>query len=185
MSEKAQATQASEPLVRIEGLTKTFATGDGSLNVLDNLDFEVGAGERIAVVGQSGVGKSTFLHILGTLDHPTHGKVYFRGEDAFSEEMDLWTESNGVTFSMGTLQQTVVLAKQAGFIEVKSRDRNDWYCGYARDELERIKGPLWGQYVELFGQEDAGACVEGAQLRMLAAEQGHLRPGHIRGRRPF
>jgi len=110
---------------------------------------------------------------------------WFRGEDAFSEEMDLWTESNGVTFSMGTLQQAVVLAKQAGFIEVKSRDRNDWYCGYARDELERIKGPLWGQYVELFGQEDAGACVEGAQLRMLAAEQGHLRPGHIRGRRPF
>ncbi len=110
---------------------------------------------------------------------------WFRGEDTFSEEMDLWIENNGVTFSMGTLQQAVVLAKHAGFIGVQTSDRNDWYCGYTRDELERIKGPLWEQYVELFGEEDAGACVEGAHLRMVVAEQGQLCPGHIRGRKPF
>jgi SAM-dependent methyltransferase len=109
---------------------------------------------------------------------------WFRGEDTLSEEMDLWIENNGV-FSMSTLRQAAKLVEQAGFIGVQTSDRNDWYCGYARDELERIKGPLWEQYVELFGEEDAGACVEGAHFRMLVAEQGQLRPGHIRGRKPF
>jgi len=77
---------ATEPLVRIEGLTKEYQTGDGTLSVLSDLDFEVRGGERVAVVGQSGVGKSTFLHILGTLDHPTRGHVSFRGEDVFSQD---------------------------------------------------------------------------------------------------
>ncbi len=85
MSETAQVARG-EPLVRIEQLTKDYRTGDGALSVLRDLDFEVSAGERIAVVGQSGVGKSTFLHILGTLDHPTRGKVYFRGEDVFAKD---------------------------------------------------------------------------------------------------
>ncbi len=75
-----------QPLVRVAGLTKSYQTGDGTLEVLKKLDLEIVAGERIAVVGQSGVGKSTFLHILGTLDHPTEGRVYFRGEDVFAKE---------------------------------------------------------------------------------------------------
>jgi lipoprotein-releasing system ATP-binding protein len=79
-------TASVEPLVRIEQLTKDYQTGDGTLSVLKQLDFEVGAGDRVAVVGQSGVGKSTFLHILGTLDHPTRGKVLFRGEDVFAKD---------------------------------------------------------------------------------------------------
>ncbi|MFT5441884.1 MAG: lipoprotein-releasing system ATP-binding protein [Myxococcota bacterium] len=77
---------ASEPLVKISKLTKSYETGDGTLDVLKDLEFEVQAGERIAVVGQSGVGKSTFLHILGTLDHPTSGNLYFRGEDVFAKD---------------------------------------------------------------------------------------------------
>ncbi len=85
MSEKEQVALA-EPLVRIDRLTKEYQTGNGTLSVLKDLDFEIRAGERIAVVGQSGVGKSTFLHILGTLDHPTHGNVYFRGEDVFAKD---------------------------------------------------------------------------------------------------
>jgi len=73
-----------ESLVRVEGLRKSFETGDASIEVLAGVDLEVAPGERLAIVGQSGVGKSTLLHILGTLDHPTSGKVYFRGEDVFS-----------------------------------------------------------------------------------------------------
>ena len=73
------------PLIEIEGLSKTFETGDGSIDVLKGLDLTIEAGDRIAIVGQSGVGKSTLLHILGTLDHPTSGRVRFRGEDVFSK----------------------------------------------------------------------------------------------------
>ena len=85
-SNETPPVAATEPLVRIEGLTKEYQTGDGTLSVLSELDFEVRGGERVAVVGQSGVGKSTFLHILGTLDHPTRGHVSFRGEDVFSQD---------------------------------------------------------------------------------------------------
>jgi len=75
----------SDVLVRVCGLQKSFETGvDGVIEVLRGLDFSIDVGERFAIVGASGVGKSTLLHILGTLDHPTAGRVEFRGEDLFS-----------------------------------------------------------------------------------------------------
>ena len=88
MSEsKVVETEAEKaPLVRIENVSKQYQTGDGTLSVLKDLDWEIRSGERIAIVGQSGVGKSTFLHILGTLDHPTSGTVYFDGEDVFAKD---------------------------------------------------------------------------------------------------
>ena len=65
------------------GLTKIFGTGVKRVEVFKDLNFLVNEGERIAIVGASGVGKSTLLHILGTLDKPTAGKVYFKGQDVF------------------------------------------------------------------------------------------------------
>ncbi|MBW2272823.1 MAG: ABC transporter ATP-binding protein [Deltaproteobacteria bacterium] len=85
MSERSGHDGSGELLIRVEALGKSFETGDGTIDVLSDLDFEVRAGERIAVLGQSGVGKSTLLHILGTLDHPTRGQVLFRGEDVFAK----------------------------------------------------------------------------------------------------
>jgi lipoprotein-releasing system ATP-binding protein len=86
-SQPAAATSESgaELLIEIDGLCKTFETADGGIEVLRSLDLEVRAGDRIAIVGQSGVGKSTLLHILGTLDRPTSGSVRFRGEEVFDK----------------------------------------------------------------------------------------------------
>jgi len=70
--------------VRVEALHKSFETGEASIEVLSGVDLEIEEGARVAIVGHSGVGKSTLLHILGTLDHPTSGRVYFRGEDVFA-----------------------------------------------------------------------------------------------------
>jgi len=73
----------SSPLLQAVELSKSF--GDGHrLHVLTDLDFEVAAGESVAIVGQSGVGKSTLLHVLGSLDRPSAGKVFFDGIDVFS-----------------------------------------------------------------------------------------------------
>jgi lipoprotein-releasing system ATP-binding protein len=73
----------SKPLLQAVGLSKSF--GDGRrVRVLTDLDFEVAPGESVAIVGQSGVGKSTLLHVLGSLDQPNAGKVYFDGIDVFS-----------------------------------------------------------------------------------------------------
>lgn len=68
-------------LLRAEGLHKIFTEAGKEIHVLKGLDLEVREGERLAIVGESGVGKSTLLHILGTLDRPTRGKILYRGED--------------------------------------------------------------------------------------------------------
>jgi lipoprotein-releasing system ATP-binding protein len=61
-------------------------SGPEALHVLDGIDLDIQQGEMLAVVGASGVGKSTFLHILGGLDRPTSGRVLFGNVDVFSLE---------------------------------------------------------------------------------------------------
>lgn len=73
--------QDSFELLKAENLNKSFREGDEEIHVLRNLHLEVGRGERLAILGESGVGKSTLLHIMGTLDRPTSGKLTFCGRD--------------------------------------------------------------------------------------------------------
>jgi len=58
-------------------------TGPVEIPVLDGIDLDIRTGEMLSIVGASGVGKSTFLHILGALDRPTSGKVYYGDLDVF------------------------------------------------------------------------------------------------------
>jgi lipoprotein-releasing system ATP-binding protein len=76
----------SEDLVRVEDLRRSFATGDGSIEVLRGIDLSIRHGERLAILGNSGVGKSTLLHILGTLDRPSSGRVLWDGRDLFERD---------------------------------------------------------------------------------------------------
>jgi lipoprotein-releasing system ATP-binding protein len=71
-------------MLRLEGITKTFSSGTETLEVLRGIDLTVEEGEIVAIIGPSGVGKSTLLHIMGALDTPTEGKVYVRATDVFA-----------------------------------------------------------------------------------------------------
>ena len=71
----------SEALLEAVGVWRSFTTGDGVIEVLRGVDLRIQPAERIAILGDSGVGKSTLLHVLGTLDRPSAGQVLFRGED--------------------------------------------------------------------------------------------------------
>jgi lipoprotein-releasing system ATP-binding protein len=80
----ATGSGGAELLLRAEALDKSFFDVDREVSVLRGLEMEVRTGEEIAIVGQSGVGKSTLLHVLGSLETPTAGKVYFEGQDLFA-----------------------------------------------------------------------------------------------------
>ncbi|MEC4889701.1 MAG: ABC transporter ATP-binding protein [Nitrospira sp.] len=70
-------------MIRITGLHKSFVMGQQELTVLKGIDLEIPRGQMVAVVGASGAGKSTMLHIMGMLDRPTKGTVYFNDQDLF------------------------------------------------------------------------------------------------------
>ena len=79
----------SAPLLSVENLVKQYDTGGGEpLTVLRDLDLSVQEGEIVAVVGESGTGKSTLLHLLGALDRPTAGTIQFKGTDLFAKSDD-------------------------------------------------------------------------------------------------
>ncbi|WP_202840452.1 lipoprotein-releasing ABC transporter ATP-binding protein LolD [Luteimonas saliphila] len=69
-----------EYVIRAETLGKTYAEGSMRTPVFDGLDFQVEAGETVAILGASGAGKSTLLHLLGGLDTPSAGEVYVTGQ---------------------------------------------------------------------------------------------------------
>ncbi len=71
-------------LLRAQAVDKRFVDAGREIWVLRGLNLEVAAGEEIAIVGQSGVGKSTLLHVLGSLEPPTAGRIYFEGQDLFA-----------------------------------------------------------------------------------------------------
>ncbi|MFT7433021.1 MAG: lipoprotein-releasing system ATP-binding protein [Alphaproteobacteria bacterium] len=66
-------------ILKAENLHKSFKSNAEDLSILDGVNLEINAGERIAIIGQSGSGKSTFLQIAGLLDTPTSGDVFIEG----------------------------------------------------------------------------------------------------------
>lgn len=78
--------ESEQPLVVAKDLTRHFPSGETTLEVLRGISLDVERGEIIAIVGESGTGKSTLLHLLGALDRPTSGSVFFEGEDVFEKD---------------------------------------------------------------------------------------------------
>ena len=115
----------SQLVLEIKGLTKNYQTQTGELEVLRGIDLKVAAGEFVSITGPSGVGKSTLLHIMGTLDRPTSGKVLYEGSDVFALGNDdlarFRSKSIGFVFQFhhllpefNTLENTVMPALISG-----------------------------------------------------------------------
>jgi len=67
------------PVIFLHGIERHYRQGEATLNILNNIELAVWAGESVALVAPSGAGKSTLLHIAGLLEHPDHGDVYIDG----------------------------------------------------------------------------------------------------------
>lgn len=71
----------NNPVIACSQLTKVYADKASQIRVLEEVNFQVASSEMVAIIGNSGSGKSTFLHLLGGLDHPTSGQVFLNGQD--------------------------------------------------------------------------------------------------------
>lgn len=71
----------SEPLLLLQGLRKTYATGEGPVEVLGGVDLALAPGQSLALTGESGSGKSTLLHLAAGLDEATGGRIVIAGQD--------------------------------------------------------------------------------------------------------
>ena len=73
-------------LLSVRDVHKSFVEAGSEIQVLRGINFDVADGQRLAIMGESGVGKSTLLHILGTLDRPTKGKILYHNRDLPSDD---------------------------------------------------------------------------------------------------
>jgi lipoprotein-releasing system ATP-binding protein len=80
----ATAGPGADILIRLKDICKTYHNNSVAIDVLKDLSCDIATGETIAVVGESGIGKSTFLHVLGTLDRPDSGRLLYRDEDVYA-----------------------------------------------------------------------------------------------------
>ena len=132
MAESCHGPQA--PLVRVRNLTKGYESNGLRIDVLHQTDFDLQAGESVAVVGASGIGKSTFLHVLGALDRPEEGAFYFEDKDVFAFDSDrlarFRNRSVGFVFQFhhllpefDALENAMMPALIAGKPRAEARDR--------------------------------------------------------------
>jgi lipoprotein-releasing system ATP-binding protein len=111
-------------ILRGTGIHKEFPSGEGVLHVLKGIDLEVHRGEFLCIVGASGVGKSTLLHVVGLLDRPTRGSIRFDGEEVSglntAEAASIRNEKVGFVFQFHgllpefTAQENVMLPMLIG-----------------------------------------------------------------------
>lgn len=78
----------SEPVIRLDGVERTYGTGEAALTVLHDVHLDIEAGEMVAIIGPSGSGKSTLMNILGCLDRPTRGDYRIDGRSTSSLDPD-------------------------------------------------------------------------------------------------
>lgn len=122
-----------EPLISVRDLNKTYSIPGRQLHILKDISFDIQRGELAALMGPSGVGKSTLLHILGTLDKPTSGTVLYEGRDVFNLKNDALagfrSESIGFIFQFHHLLpefntiENVVMPALIGGISFKEAEK--------------------------------------------------------------
>lgn len=151
-------------MIQISGVSKIYKIGDVETVALDNVSFEIKAGEFVAVMGPSGSGKSTLMHILGALDRPTSGKYILDGEEVENLGDDELAEIRNK--KIGFIFQSFNLLPRTS--AVKNVTIPMMYAGVDRDK--RFETAV--KYLKMVGLEDrmehTPAQLSGGQQQRVA-----------------
>jgi len=109
---------------------------------------------------------------------------WFRSTEPYTPEMSRYADHGPLKFALAPLGAAHDALFAAGFVEVATRDRHDWFTIQTRRELDWMRGEGYARLLEVLGEAQTKIWIDRSELRVAVAEQGQLRPGHIRGRRP-
>jgi lipoprotein-releasing system ATP-binding protein len=174
-----------KPLLHIENIHKSFENNGTVINVLKGIDLQVLPGESLSITGPSGSGKSTLLNIMGTLEPPSEGTVFFKHRNVYeTDELGLCKIRNreiGFVFQLHHLlpefnaeENTKIPALISGYSQEKSTEMAVAILSQMglRDRLRHRVGELSGgeqQRVAI-----ARALIMGPQLLLADEPTGNL-----------
>ena len=162
--------KTEKPLLELKGVSKDYGAGD----VLHDVNLRLGRDEAIAIVGPSGSGKSTLLNIIGTLDRPTSGTVFFDGDDLLrlnpGEIAPVRNRKIGFVFQLHHLlpQCTILENVLMPTLAAAAKDRNNEAHPRAERLLDRVG--LGPRKLQRPGQLSGGERQRAAVVRALINE---------------
>lgn len=144
-------------LLSVRNLQKSFVEGGEEIHVLRGVFLELAEGERIAVVGESGVGKSTLLHLLGTLDRPTAGEIAYHGK-------------------------AIPLEDEAALSEFRNREIGFVFqFHYLLPDFTALENVMMPALIQGIAPEQAKATAAELLEKVGLADRKHHRPGKLSG----
>lgn len=155
--QKGPAAPQTDRWIRVRDLKKSFQNRGVSIDVLQGVNLDLGIGETVAIVGASGIGKSTLLHILGTLDRPDSGTLEFQGEDVF-----LYNDFKLAQFRNRTI----------GFV---------FQFHHLLPEFSALENAMMPALINGFDKADASKAAEEILVRVGLQDRLHLRVGKLSG----
>ena len=155
--QKDPAEPQTDRWIRVRDLNKSFQNGGVRIDVLKGVDLDLEIGEKVAIVGASGIGKSTLLHILGTLDRPDSGTLEFQGEDVF-----LYNDFKLAQFRNRTI----------GFV---------FQFHHLLPEFSALENTMMPALINGFDKPDATRAAEEILVRVGLQDRLHLRVGKLSG----
>ena len=132
-------------------------SGTEELHVLEGIDLDIQQGEMLAIVGASGVGKSTFLHIIGGLDRPTSGKVLYGDLDVFGMNNDRISQFRN---------------ERVGFV---------FQFHHLLPEFSALENVMMPALIRRIGREDAARTAADMLNEVGLGARLHHRPGELSG----
>lgn len=170
------AVAVDTPAITLLGISKGYTVGGYHVDVLKDVDFEVPVGQTLAIVGASGIGKSTLLHIIGTLERPDSGRLIIAGHDVYRLSDDAMAvfrnRTIGFVFQFHHLLPEFTALENVALPMLIEGMPKDQACGEAETILTRVG--LGRRLINRAGELSGGEQQRVAIARAIVRKPGIL-----------